>query len=306
MAEGSCCPISASDALSSTATTGELPRVRGIACDAHMPSAYLHPPGRRAQTDRAGLHLHLRLCADKPRCGAAARETCARGSGHGMELHGWPARRHLGVTGPPGGMPAAAQRPRSGGGAWAARLTEGSRRPLSYLVEPPRALADRDAPFSCRLRPRSPRCRGAEHRRLLPLQHFGVSGPEAAESRVRCLFDGGERRLAHHRSHTPQAASPATQPPAYPLEPLTPALPPLSTPPVCSWQANFARSTSSLATILESIVAYSSRCARWCAIFLRPTRPRGTPAAAALLPAAGLPDHVFSSELRVGYRVSRH
>jgi len=48
----------------------------------------------------------------------------------------------------------------------------------------------------------------------------------------RCLFDGGERRLAHHRSHTPQAASPATQPPAYPLEPLTLALPPLSTPPV--------------------------------------------------------------------------
>jgi len=134
---------------------------------------------------------------------------------------------------------------------------------------------------------------GAEHRRLLRLQHFGVSGPEAAESRVRCLFDGGERRLAHHRSHTPQAASPATQPPAYPLEPLTPALPPLSTPPVCSWQANFARSTSSLATILESIVAYSTRCARWCARFLRPTRPRGTPAAAALLPAAGLPDHVF-------------
>ena len=120
----------------------------------------------------------------------------------------------------------------------------------------------------------------------------------------RCLFDGGERRLAHHRSHTPQAASPATQPPAYPLEPLTPALPPLSTPPVCSWQANFARSTSSLATILESIVAYSTRCARWCARFLRPTRPRGTPAAAALLPAAGLPDHVFLSELRVGYRVS--
>ena len=129
--------------------------------------------------------------------------------------------------------------------------------------------------------------------------------PEAAESRVRCLFDGGERRLAHHRSHTPQAASPATQPPAYPLEPLTPALPPLSTPPVCSWQANFARSTLSLATILESIVAYSTRCARWCARFLRPTRPRGTPAAAALLPAAGLPDHVFLSELRVGYRVSR-
>ena len=153
--------------------------------------------------------------------------------------------------------------------------------------------------------PEMSRGAGAEHRRLLPLQHFGVSGPEAAESRVRCLFDGGERRLAHHRSHTPQAASPATQPPAYPLEPLTLALPPLSTPPVCSWQANFARSTSSLATILESIVAYSSRCARWCARFLRPTRPRGTPAAAALLPAAGLPDHVFLSELRVGYRVSR-
>ena len=46
----------------------------------------------------------------------------APGSGHGMQLHGWPAQRHLGVTGPPGGVPAAAEQPRNGGGAWAARL----------------------------------------------------------------------------------------------------------------------------------------------------------------------------------------
>ena len=40
------------------------------------------------------------------------------------------------------------------------------------------------------------------------------------------------------------------------------AIPPFSTPPVCSWQAAFARSTSSLATILESIVGFVTRCAR--------------------------------------------
>ena len=57
--------------------------------------------------------------------------------------------------------------------------------------------------------------------------------------------------------------------------------------------------------ILESIVAYSTRRARWCPWFSRPPPPRGAPAAAALLPAAGLTGHVFLSEFCVGYRVSR-
>ena len=150
---------------------------------------------------------------------ALPRVRRAPGSGHGMELHGWPARRHLGVTGPPGGMPAAAQRPRSGGGAWAARLTEGSRRPLSYLVEPPRALADRDAPFSCRLRPRSPRCRG------VPVQNIDVSFDfnilaSRAQKQLKAEFDAVSTEVSvasRTTAHTPHKPllQPRSRPPTH-------------------------------------------------------------------------------------------
>ena len=161
--------------------------MRGIACDAHMPSAYLHPPGGRAPTDRAGLHCHLRLCADKPRCGTAARQTCARQRPrHGAAWLACPTPSWR--DRPACGMPAAAQRPRSGGGAWAARLTEGSWRPLSCLVEPPRALADWDAPFSCRLRPRSPKCRRAQVQNIDVSFHFNILASRA-QMKLKAKFE---------------------------------------------------------------------------------------------------------------------
>jgi len=56
------------------ATTGELPRLRGIAHDAHVPNAHFNPPGRSARTDRAGLHRRWRSLAEISKSGTTARQ----------------------------------------------------------------------------------------------------------------------------------------------------------------------------------------------------------------------------------------
>ena len=178
MARGSSCQISISDALLSTATTGQLPRVRGMACYAHVPSAYFYPPGHRARTDRAGLHRQSAFWLTSPDP-ALPRVKCALACGYGMQLHDGLPRRHLGVTGPPGGMPDDRQRPRSGGGACASHCTKSPGRPLSCPVESPHALAERETLFSCRMPPRNPKGRGVPVQKIdvfAIFNLFGVSG----------------------------------------------------------------------------------------------------------------------------------
>ena len=182
MAEGSCYPISAADALSSTATTGGLPCVRGIACDAHVPIAYFYPPGQRARTDRAGLHRHLRLLADNPRCGGTA---CQKG------VHQRP--RHAGAW---QACPSSSRRDRPGWrdacrGAEAAEwcrcvCRRPHREPLqgrSLALSNPTGSLLIGRPFftqDAAVEPEMSEAAGVEHRRLGPLQLFGRLGPEGA------------------------------------------------------------------------------------------------------------------------------
>ena len=96
---------------------------------------------------------------------ASPRVKRAPASVHGMQLHGRPARRHLDVTDPPGGMPAAAQRPRNDAGGCASHCTESPGRPLSCPVESPHALSEQETLFHAGCRRGTRKVEGCQCRR---------------------------------------------------------------------------------------------------------------------------------------------
>ena len=178
-----------------------------------------------------------RLLADKPRSGALPRVKCALACGYGMQLHDGLPRRHVGVTGPPGGMPDDRQRPRSGGGACASHCTESPGRPLSCPVESPHALSERETVFSCRMPPRNPKGRGVPVQKIdvfAIFNLFGVSGQKLKLFGDRHLPDGQECGCAQHSFRTRNPAYPSPQHPsntphprALPFAPVTTPTPPL-------------------------------------------------------------------------------
>ena len=148
---------------------------------------------------------------------ASPRVKRAPASVHGMQLHGRPARRHLDVTDPPGGMPAAAQRPRNDAGGCASHCTESPGRPLSCPVESPHALSERKPLFSCRMPPRNPKGRGVPVQKIdvfAILNLFGVSGQKLKLFGDRHLPDGQECGCAQHSFRTRNSAYPSPQHPS--------------------------------------------------------------------------------------------
>ena len=89
MARGWPCSKLPTTQLCSMATAGGLPRLRGIAHDAHVPSASFYPPGQLGRIDAAGLPLLSRSLSGSSRSGTAAcqKRACPRPSHTGAWPH---------------------------------------------------------------------------------------------------------------------------------------------------------------------------------------------------------------------------
>ena len=105
-----------------------------------------------------------------------------------------------------GEMPASAREAEKGAIACAVAASLPGSRLLSRLVEPATELARHVPLFSSRLDRPSPdksAAASAEFRERALLPVFERLGPNPAESRVRPLFEGGERAHSNHPFLTP-------------------------------------------------------------------------------------------------------
>ena len=106
----------------------------------------------------------------------------------------------------PRGVPTSAREAEKGATACAEAARLPGSRLLPRLIEPATELARRMPPFPSRLELPSPDKSSAaraefRERALLPV--FERLGPNPAESRVRPLFEGGERAHSNHPFLTP-------------------------------------------------------------------------------------------------------